>query len=150
MARRRDKGKREKVDPFERARLKKLRAAQRREERKKRRLEAGDDAPRRGRREPPRAAKLHDPNDLEWLKLGSIRMVAARIMNDTYREPAPYWLSVPADPRPEPTDFYPCRSFRRGDRIFYGFLFREHRDEQLLRWGETGGRKELTENANMR
>lgn len=146
---RRDKSKKEKIDPFERARLKKLRAAQRREERKKRRAEAGDDG-RRSKKEPPRPTKWHDPNDLEWLHLNGVRTAAARIMNDTYREPAPYWLSLPKYPRPEPTNFYPCRSFERGDRVWYGFLFRAHRDEQLRIWGNRKARKELTENANMR
>jgi hypothetical protein len=147
---RRDKSKKEKLDPFERARLKKLRAAQRREERKKRRAEAGDDDGRRSKKEPPRPTKWHDPNDLEWLHLNGVRTAAARIMNDSYRQPAPFWLSVPKNPRPEPTNFYPCRSFERGDRVWYGFLFRAHRDEQLLIWGNKKARKELTELANMR
>lgn len=98
------------------------------------------------RRKRRRPKVENDPNDLSWLKLATIRMVASRIMNDSYREPAPFWLSVPKDPRPEPTDFYPCRSFSRGNRIWYGFLFREHRDQQILLWGGHA-RKEFTEDA---
>lgn len=100
----------------------------------------------RERRKQRRPKVENAPDDLSWLKLASIRMVAARIMNDTYREPAPFWLSVPKDPRPEPTNFYPCRSFSRGNRIWYGFLFREHRDQQILLWGGHA-RKEFTEDA---
>lgn len=137
-----------KVDPFERARLKKLRSAERRAERK-RRKEAGEDVSPR-KREAPRATEWHDPNNLAWLGLASIRMVANKIMNESYREPAPYWLSVSADPRPPQADFYPCRSFSRGDRVWYGFLFRAHRDEQLERWGRTDARKELTQDAQGR
>lgn len=141
---RKDKDKKQKVDPFERVRLKKLRAAERRAERKRRR-EAGDLAPKK--KEEPRPQKWHDPKNLEWLVGGNVRMAAYKIMNDTYRQPAPYWLSVPKDPRPPQTDYYPCRSFERGDRIWYGFLFRVQRDEQLERWNNPDARKELTEDA---
>lgn len=136
-----------KVDPFERVRLKKLRAAERRAERK-RRKEAGEDVSPRKRE--ARAVAWHDPNNLGWLGLASIRMVANKIMNESYRESAPYWLSIPADPAPPQADFYPCRSFKRGDRVWYGFLFRAHRDEQLERWGRTDAHKELTADAQGR
>lgn len=149
MPRNRKDKKKEKVDPFERARLKKLRSAQRREERKKRRLGAGDDGLDK-RKKPDRPKQLHNADDLGWLGLNSIRMAANKVLNDSYRYPAPFWLSLPANPRPEPTNFYPCRSFQRGDRVWYGFLFRAHRDEQLRLWGNPKARKELTEDANMR
>jgi hypothetical protein len=137
-----------KADPFERVRLKKLRAAERRAERK-RRKEAGEDVSPR-KRETPRATKWHDPNNFEWLGTITLRAAASKIMNESYREPAPFWLSVPKHPRPEPTDFYPCRSFERGDRVWYGFLFRAHRDEQLQRWNNPDARKELTQDARGR
>ena len=150
MARRsrKDRQSKQKVDPFERVRLKKLRAAERRAERK-RRKEAGEETlPRK--REAPRENAWHDPLGLEWLHRNGIRMAANKIMNDSYREPAPFWLSVPKHPRPPQADFYPCRSFERGDRIWYGFLFRAHRDEQLERWANPEAHKELTEDARGR
>ena len=140
---RRDKSKKEKIDPFERARLKKLRSAQRREERKARRKEAGDSG-RRESRKTPVAQSLHDPKDIGWLMMNSIRAAANKIMNESYRSPAPYWLSMPDQPNPPPTDYYPCRSHKQDGRIWYGFLFREHRDEQLIRWNNRKFRKELT------
>jgi hypothetical protein len=149
MARRsrKEREQQKKVDPFERVRLKKLRSAERRAERKRLR-DSGEVSSKT--KEPPRASKWHDPNNFEWLGLNSVRMVANKIMNEAYREPAPYWLSVPKDPRPEQTNFYPCRSFERGDRVWYGFLFRAHRDEQLRIWGNRAARKELTEDARGR
>lgn len=102
---------------------------------------------RRERRKRQRQSPEQRPDNLSWLGLCAIRMNAAKIMNDTYRQPAPFWLSIPNDPRPDPVDFYPCRSFQRGDRIWYGFLFREHRDQQVLLWGGRA-RKELTEDAS--
>lgn len=136
-----------KVDPFERVRLKKLRAAERRAERKRLR-ESGEVSSKK--KEAPRPVQWHDPNNLAWLGMISIRAAANKIMNESYREPAPYWLSIPKDPRPPQTDFYPCRSFERGDRVWYGFLFRAHRDEQLERWGRTDAHKELTADAQGR
>jgi len=136
-----------KADPFERVRLKKLRAAERRAERK--RLRESGELPSK-KKEAPRQQAWHDPNNLAWLGMISIRAAANKIMNDSYREPAPYWLSIPKDPRPPQADFYPCRSFERGDRVWYGFLFRAHRDEQLERWGRTDARKELTADASGR
>lgn len=88
----------------------------------------------------------NDPSDLSWLRLNSIRMAAYKVMNHSNREPAPFWLSIPSSPRPDPVEFYPCRSFQRGDRTWFGFLFREHRDQQILLWGGRA-RKELTEDA---
>lgn len=136
-----------KADPFERVRLKKLRAAERRAERK--RLRESGELPSKSK-EAPRPQKWHDPNNFEWLGLNGVRMAANKITNESYRLPAPFWLSVPKDPRPPQTDYYPCRSFERGDRIWYGFLFRAHRDEQLERWANPAARKELTEDARGR
>jgi hypothetical protein len=136
-----------KVDPFERVRLKKLRSAERRAERKRQR-DSGELPDKK--KDAPRPARWHDPNNFEWLGLNSVRMVANKIMNESYGHPAPYWLSVPKDPRPEQTNFYPCRSFERGDRVWYGFLFRAHRDEQLLIWNNPAAHKELTADAQGR
>jgi hypothetical protein len=143
MARRSKKEGKQKLDPFERVRLKKVRSAERRAERKRLR----DSGEASTKKQSPRATKWHDPNNFEWLGLNSVRMAANKIMNESYGQPAPYWLSVPKDPRPQQADFYPCRSFERGDRIWYGFLFRAHRDEQLHLWGNAAAHKELTEDA---
>lgn len=100
----------------------------------------------RERRQQRKPKAENDPNDLGWLKSVGIRTAANRVMNDSYRNPAPFWLSVPSSPRPDPVDFYPCRSFQRGDRTWFGFLFREHRDQQIMLWGGRA-RKEFTEDA---
>ena len=118
---RRRKGKAEQPDE---GRNKRIRSFRNRERRQKRKQVADD------------------PLDLTWLLVNGVRMAAAKIMNETYREPAPFWLSMPANPRPGPSSFYPCRSHRIGDRIWYGFLFRAHRDAQALIWPKA--RKELT------
>lgn len=134
MARKR-KDKEKITDPFERARLKKLRAAQRREERKKRKLAAGDsDEPtRRSRGSEPDYSKPMVKDDYLWIRRGLAKNYAMRIIND-HRE-RPYWLSMPRPTGDTPaerswpvTNFYPCTMFSTKSRVFYGFLFREHRD----------------------
>jgi len=125
MARRREK---EKItDPFERARLKKLRSAQRREERKKRRQEAGDDGTtRRSKREESDYAKPMVKDDYLWIRADLAKSYAKRILNN-HRD-RPYWLSVEAQSPLPVSNFFPCTIFRADDRVYYGFLFREHRD----------------------
>lgn len=142
MARKR-KEKEKITDPFERVRLKKLRAAQRREERKKRREEGGDTPrARRSKDDPP--ARAPAPDDMSWLTVTAAKAYAEKIMNG-HRE-RPYWLSTPhalGDGNPPVAEFYPCSMFRTKERVFYGFLFREHRDLLCQRWDNAT--KEVTE-----
>lgn len=127
MARRkRDK---EKVtDPFERARLKKLRSAERREARKRRKAEAGDDGRESRKRDAaPDYAKPMVKDDYLWIRRTLAKSYAEKVLND-YRQ-RPYWLSIPMDRGVGPVpNFYPCTTFRVEGRMYYGFLFREHRD----------------------
>lgn len=141
MARKR-KDKEKITDPFERARLKKLRAAQRREERKKRRAEGGDE-PRRKREAAPEYDKPMVKDDYLWIRRGLAKNYAMRIIND--HKERPYWLSIPheyGDGVLPVTNFYPCLSFRTKKRAYFGFLFREHRD--LFFDSLEDARKELT------
>ncbi len=92
-----------------------------------------------------RKKETHAPDDLTWLKRVSIRMAAMKVLNEKFSEMPAFWLSLPSlgKNRNSPTsDFYPCRSYVRGDRVYYGFMFREHRDHQVLLWPNS--RKELT------
>lgn len=150
MARkRRDK---EKVtDPFERARLKKLRAAQRREDRKRRRQEAGEETTSRRSRSESRVVGIEadtskvavtDPN--EWLRRSSINAFAWKIVNS--HKIMPYWLSIEVDTgNPPVSGFYPCHMYMKNGRYYYGFLFRQCRDAVFEKWQhEYAARKELT------
>lgn len=130
MARRR-KEKEKITDPFERARLKKLRSAQRREERKKRRAEGGEAPTRRSEASADYSTPMVK-DDMLWLRRGSAKSYAMKIVND-HRE-RPYWLSIPFESASENgvlpvSNFYPCTVFRTKTRAYYGFLFREHRDQ---------------------
>lgn len=130
------------TDPFERVRLKKLRSAQRREERKKRRLEGGDDEAKS--KPSSDYSKPMVKDDYLWIRKDMAVTYAQRIINDNRQRP--YWLSIPHDygdgvlPLP---NFYPCTTFRTGDRAYFGFLFREHRDLFFLTL--SNARKELTD-----
>lgn len=142
MARRK---KEEKIDPFERARIKKLRSAQRREERKRRRAEGGDNpSPRRKRDEPSDYSKPMIKDDYAWVRSGLIKSFADRVLNH-FKE-RPYWLSIShalGDGNIPLVQYYPCTTFRTKDRTYYGFLFREHRDLSIGLLNDA--RKELTE-----
>jgi len=142
MARRR--GEKEKItDPFERVRLKKLRAAQRREERKKRKEEGGDTPrARRSKDDPPPKPPAID--DFTWLNSSASKAYAIKILNN-HRE-RPYWLSLPhglGEGNVPLAEFFPCTMFRTRERVYYGFLFREHRDLLCQRWDTA--LKEVTE-----
>lgn len=131
------------TDPFERARLKKLRAAQRREARKQRKAEGGE-VEARSRQAAPDYAKPMVKDDYLWIRRGLAKNYAMRIIND--HKQRPYWLSIPhelGDGVLPVTNYYPCTTFRTKRRAFFGFLFREHRD---LFFAELkNARKETTE-----
>lgn len=134
------------TDPFERARLKKLRAAERRAARKRRAEEGGDDSPRQSRRkDTPDYSTPMVRDDYQWIRSGRARSHAKSILDKERKRP--YWLSFKykgtKKDGPLPlSHFFPCTIFRSGDRAYYGFLFREHRDMFFASLGK--GRKELT------
>ena len=127
MARRK---KEEKVtDPFERARLKKLRAAQRREERKKRKTSGDVETSRRETKPDYDQPMVKD--DFLWLRKGLAKSFANSVINDSRERP--FWLSFSYESARENgplpiSNYHPCTIFRVKGRAYYGFLFREHRD----------------------
>lgn len=71
----------------------------------------------------------------QWLIRASARMAANQILN-AYPE-RPYWLSIPHGPGDgvEPVaGYFPCSYFRTKTRVYYGFLFREHREAVMAKW----------------
>lgn len=111
-------------------------------EARKKRVRSFRSRERRQRRE----NEPRDPSDLSGVRFHTVRMVAYKIINATASSPHwSYWLSIPSEGknRNSPTaDYYPCRTFIRGDRVWYGFMFREHRDDQCRLWPDAV--KELT------
>lgn len=90
-----------------------------------------------------RKQQANDASDLTWLIRDGVRAAAMKVLNATARSWFPYWLSIAKNRKPEGSaDFYPAKSFERDGRIYYGFMFREHRDQQVLLWA--AARKELT------
>lgn len=86
-----------------------------------------------------------DASDATWLTRISLHLSCMRILNHKMRGPWPFWLSIESlgKGRNSPTsDYYPCKTIVRGNRVWYAFIFREHRDEQCLLWPDA--RKELT------
>ncbi len=68
-------------------------------------------------------------------------MAAMQILND-YRD-RPYVLSISKEDGPEPVSgYYPCSMVTKNGRIYYLFLFREHRDATCANWPDA--RKEFT------
>lgn len=92
---------------------------------------------RQQRKKEPEAA-----DDLTWLIRIGIRRAAMKVLNERHSDVPPFWLSLAVKHGHPVSDFYPCRSHVRGDRRYYGFMFREHRDAMVLRWPKA--RKELT------
>lgn len=135
--------KQEKItDPFERARLKKLRAAQRREERKKRRAQ-GIEEPARKRQTAPDYSIPMVKDDYAWIRKDRAVAYASKMLNSKAR---PFWLSLPhsmGDGILPVSHFYPCTMFRTRSRAYYGFMFKEHRD--MFFDAQENARKELTD-----
>lgn len=80
-------------------------------------------------------------DDFTWLIRNCMRVSAMRVLNEYPQRP--YWLSVPDKPNPPVSSYYPCNTHKVNNRIYYGFLFREHRDNCFNQWDNA--RKELTE-----
>lgn len=138
------------VDPEERARLKKMRALQRREARKLNRASRASEAPtERMSTGPLYSDPTYQKDDYEWLRRGQAKAFASKIMNDTRERP--YWLVIDrrtyedAGIRTDPVaHFYPCSYTVRGNKAFYGFLFREHRDIVWEKWSEVHRARKVT------
>ena len=80
-------------------------------------------------------------DDLTWVLKSRLKMIASKILNDAGDRS--YWLSIPKEGVEPVAGYYPCSSFVLGSRIYYGFMFREHRDSLFGRWDNA--RKELTD-----
>lgn len=90
-----------------------------------------------------RKQQANDASDLSWLTRSGAVMASMKILNFKTGSETPYWLSIDKDAKPAGSaDFYPARSFEHKGRIWYGFVFREHRDAQCDLWPDA--RKELT------
>lgn len=128
------------IDPEEKARIKKLRALQRREARKLNKAGGDEHRVKTSKAsyspEPPR-------DDWSWIRTSVSKMYAGKLLND--RGDRPYWLSIPHSQGVEPVaHFYPCNCFRKDGRAYYGFMFQEHRDMLFAEWRESkSARKEL-------
>jgi len=124
---------------------------------RKRRASSNDDTEARKKRvrsfrsserRQQRKQKSDDPQDLTWLNRVGIRVAAMKVLNEQFHDVPPFWLSIPWDypkkvVRNHPqAQYYPCRSHRVDDRLWFGFMFREHRDAQCLLWPDAV--KELT------
>lgn len=133
------------LDPVEKARQKKLRAAQRREDRKAR-AETSESSPKTSskRSTAPDYSGAFVRDDFLWLRRVDAVTYANKIVNN-HRE-RPWWVSIAhdkSDGNPPVAHFFPCSIGRTADRVYYGFLIREHRD--LFFASRDDARKELTE-----
>lgn len=141
------------VDPEEHARLKKLRALQRREARKLNRASRTSDAPiERTSTGPLYSDPTYQKDDYEWLRRIQAKAFAQKILNDSRERP--YWLVIDrrtygdAGIRTDPVaHFYPCSYAVRGNKAYFGFLFREHREIVWERWSEVHRARKISHDA---
>lgn len=146
MARRKDRKKAAPVDPEEKARIKKMRALQRREARKLNKAAKSDEPSAvRSSTGPLYSDPTYQKDDFEWIRRSLAQGYATKILNDNRERP--YWLSIrhgPEDGVEPVAHVYPCSYFRTKSRVYYGFMFREHRDMIFTKWREDKrARKEL-------
>jgi hypothetical protein len=93
-----------------------------------------------------RASSRHNKNktpkdvaidDSLWLKRSRAHFDAMKILNNHTERP--YWMSIPHgqyDGVEPVAGFFPCSTFRTAERVYYGFLFREHRDRLFELWDD--------------
>lgn len=86
-----------------------------------------------------RRAAGPDPDDLTWLSNIAVRQAAERVLNGN--KVYPYWLSIECEGNAPVATYYPCRFIKQGNRVYYGFMFREHREQQVTLF--TDARREL-------
>ena len=70
-----------------------------------------------------------------WLVRIGARMAAMKVINESPERP--YWCSIPhgvGDGVEPVAGYYPCSYFRTKTRVYYGFLFREHREAVVAKW----------------
>ncbi len=82
-----------------------------------------------------RVASSPEAYDFSWLVNVTARMAAAKILNG--EKVYPYWLSrlhEPSSSGDPIAGFYPVMTFKFKDRIYYGFVFREHREAVFEKW----------------
>lgn len=73
----------------------------------------------------------HDDQQL-WSGINA-RANAMRVLNPI--KARPYWLSIPHVPgNPPVAGYFPCTSFYKEGRWYYGFLFRVHREKLVKKW----------------
>lgn len=123
------------TDPEERERLKKLRAIQRREARKVNRVSRSGESDSRRSISSSYSDPTYQQDDYHWLRRSSAKAFAQAILNDC--KDRPYWLSISRScvGSTEPVaHVYPCSYMVRKGRVYYGFLFRDHRDLIFDQW----------------
>jgi len=76
-----------------------------------------------------------------WNWLNS-RHKAAAILNADRRRP--YWASIEYDGSIPVSNYYPCTMFRKSDRLYYGFLIRDHRESFINDCYKLNARREYT------
>jgi len=121
MARR----KKDVADEGMKARRRKLKSRERRERKKEQREESSA------------------PLDSSWLQ-DIMTVGQAQKIIDKERA-RPYWLSIPfevGDGNPPVAGVTPCTMFRTRERVYYGFLFRQHRERVMVAFDNA--QRELT------
>lgn len=98
---------------------------------------------RADRQRKQRASPENDPTDLTWLISIGQKMAASRILNGGAH---PYSLSIEwgsADGTVPQSGYLPSSYFRIEDRVYYSFMFLEHRNAVFQEWQvEYNARKE--------
>lgn len=135
------------LDPVEKARQKKIRAAERRANRKAGKAPSsseGSSSSSSKRSAAPDYSGAFVRDDFLWLRRVDALTYAHKIVN--YHRERPWWVSIAHsrdDGNPPVSHFFPCSVGRTADRVYYGFLIREHRD--LFFASRDDARKEVTE-----
>lgn len=82
--------------------------------------------------------------DKSWILRDLTLAIAQKIVSRAKERP--YWLSIrhgKGDGNPPVSGYYPCTMFRTANRVYYGFLLREHRERFYYEIDDA--RRELTD-----
>lgn len=96
------------------------------------------------KKERKQEAEVSKPLDTDWLNKDLTLAKAMALIN--HHKERPFWLSIPwevGDGNIPVVGYLPCSMFRTKQRAYYGFLFREHRDNAIFLLDDA--RKELTD-----